>query len=56
MKLQAAPPQPERLMNETLAILAALDDRITRIETMLFKLALHLGVQPRNGERLCDAD
>ena len=53
--------QQERMMDqEVLDALDTVDDNLTerlvRVETMLYKLCLHNGVQPRDGKRLCDTN
>lgn len=55
MMLQSTPPPASLDGRNVYELLVQLEDRVTRIETVLFKLALHVGVQPRTGERLCDA-
>lgn len=41
-----------KLLEEVLANTDDTMDRVVRVETVLFKLCLHLGVNPRTGESL----
>lgn len=41
-----------KLNEEVLAAVDDMSDRTVRIETVLFKLCMHLGMNPRNGEQL----